>query len=396
MARRLLEVCALYAPDHLPMREILTALRAVDQRTRDEDTRTHPPQRASGAIEVLEVLRALRQSGLLAVEDEESVRLHRLTRLIVEDHTRAVTERLGEAVDVLVALFPDTPSEPDTWPICAQLTPHARAVFTHAARHAILSEALATLLTRVGRYLLCTGLSFPDARDLHEDALAMRLRLHEGDHPEVARALVHLAVDLNELGDHQQARDLHEQALAMRRRLHSGDHADLAHSLDNLGNVLHILGEYDQARRHHERALAMRRRVYAGDHPNVAYSLSNLASDLHELGDPERARDLNEQALAMRRRMDPGDHPDVAHSLTSLAADLHILGEYEEAIALEEQALAMRRRLYPGDHPNTVRSLRSLAANHGALQRRDLAEDLGTEARGIEDRLATQWARATA
>ncbi len=416
-ALRLLEICALYAPDHLPLRDILSALSAAarasgaqrpEARESDEWQATGrqaddwswaavvPSSGTSGVIERLEILRALRQSGLMTVEDEESVRMHRLTRLIIEERTTAADERLYEAVDVLAALFPETPSEPDTWPICARLLPHARATFAHAARRGIVSVALAGLLSRVGRYLLCTGLGFPDARDLHEDALAMRRRLHDGDHPEVARALVHLAVDLNELGDSAHARDLHHQALAMRRRLHPGDHVDLAHSLDNLGNVLHVLREYEQARQHHEQALAMRRRLHIEDHADLAYSLSNLASDLHELGDLDRARELNEQALAMRRRMDPGDHPDVAHSLTSLAADLHVLGEYARAIDLEEQALAMRRRLYPGDHPNTVRSLRSLAANHRALDHADITARLASEARDIELRLTTQWTRATA
>jgi hypothetical protein len=66
--------------------------------------------------------------------------------------------------------------------------------------------------------------------------------LYEGDHPELARGMVNLAADLTELGEHERARELDEQALAMRRRLYEGDHPDVAHSLSNLAVDLRALG----------------------------------------------------------------------------------------------------------------------------------------------------------
>jgi tetratricopeptide repeat protein len=57
------------------------------------------------------------------------------------------------------------------------------------------------------------------ARELDEQALAMRQRLYEGDHPDVATSLGNLAIDLRVLGEHGRARELDEQALAMRQRL---------------------------------------------------------------------------------------------------------------------------------------------------------------------------------
>jgi hypothetical protein len=47
----------------------------------------------------------------------------------------------------------------------------------------------------------------------------MYQRLFEGDHPNVARSLSNLAVDLQALGERERARELNEQALAMRQRL---------------------------------------------------------------------------------------------------------------------------------------------------------------------------------
>jgi tetratricopeptide (TPR) repeat protein/transcriptional regulator with XRE-family HTH domain len=380
LAMRLLEICALCSPDSLPLKQFLTTLQNL------EDPLIGEPD----AIERLEVFGSLRQSGLLMLDSDDEIRLHRLTKVVIEARLGDRRQRVADAVALLAALFPRTPSEPATWPTCAQLASHAASVFVHAQAEDLDTIQLASLLTRVGRYFLCSGLSYADAADLHEQALAMRRKLHEGDHPEVARGLVHLAVDLNELGDPSRARELHELALEMRMRLYSGDHPDIAHSLDNLGNVLHILGRHDLARQHHEQGLQMRRRLHVGDHPNVAYSLNNLAGDLHELGDLEHARELNELALAMRQRLDPGDHPDIAHSFRNLASDLRAMGDYQEAIRLDTEALAMQQRLYPGDHPNTLRCLQSLAETCRALDQRERAVEFELEVDKMQKRLATR------
>jgi hypothetical protein len=51
----------------------------------------------------------------------------------------------------------------------------------------------------------------------------MRRRLYTSDHPDIARSLTYLAEDLRGQGDHLRARELHEQALAMRQQLADRD-----------------------------------------------------------------------------------------------------------------------------------------------------------------------------
>lgn len=189
-AFRLLEICALCSPDGLPLKHMLTAMLKTDD----------PSEAESGALEQLDVLRILRQSGLLTVEEDDLVRLHRLTQVIIEDRIDEHRERVTDAVALLAMLFPDRPDEPATWDICAQLLPHARAVFGHARQHGLLSTELACLLSRVGHYLVCSELSFADARELHGEALRMRRAMPPGDQPETARCIVPLTAALNELG----------------------------------------------------------------------------------------------------------------------------------------------------------------------------------------------------
>lgn len=101
----------------------------------------------------------------------------------------------------------------------AQLLTHAQAVLGHAHALQLTSPSLSELLSRTGNYLWGRGLNVRLARELHEQALAMRQRLHDGDHRSVADSLTILAGDLSALGEHGRARELDEQALAMRQRL---------------------------------------------------------------------------------------------------------------------------------------------------------------------------------
>jgi tetratricopeptide (TPR) repeat protein len=376
----LLELCALLAPDELPLPLLLADPKLLPEPLA---TAIADPLRRGG------VTGALYQSGLLTPDVDDTARMHRLIQAVTlarlpeaDRHQRTV-----HVVELLVGLFPYKGEDPDSWPRCAQLLLHAQAVLDHAHALQLADPPLAELLSRTGRYLRSRGLDLRLARELNEQALAMRQQLHEGDHWTVAHSLTLLANDLTTLGEPERARKLHEQAQAMYRRLFEGDHPFVAMSLSNLASDLHMLGEPERARELYEQALAMRQRLHDGDHPEVAASLSNLAMNLRGLGEHKRARELDEQALAMRQQLYDGDHPEVAKSLHNLAVDLYTLGEPERARELHEQALAMRRRLYDGDHPDVAISLNNLAINLRKLGEHKRARKLDEQALAMRRRL---------
>jgi tetratricopeptide (TPR) repeat protein len=338
-AVRLVELCALLAPDELPLPLLLSEPEQL------------PEPLAAAAADPLrrrELVGVLYQQGLLTRDTGDTVRMHRLVQAVTLAHLAAPDrqQRTAEAVRLLDSLFPWEGDEPAAWPQCAQLLTHAQALLDHAHAAQLSSPAVASLLASTGHYLWGRGLDFQLAAALNEQALVMKQRLYEGDHPAVARSLNSLAIDLRALGEHERARALDEQALAMRQRLHDGDHPDVAVSLNNLANDLRALGEHERARALHEQALAMFRGLYPGDHPSVATSLNNVAIDLRALGQYAQALELDEQALAMRQRRHDLDQRDVATSMGNLAASLRTgLREHERARELDEQALAMPRWL---------------------------------------------------
>jgi tetratricopeptide (TPR) repeat protein len=379
-ALQLLQLCALLAPDEIP----------VDWLLGEPDLLPNPlAEAARDQLGASEVTGELYRAGLLLPDVDDTVRLHRLVQAVtlrhLSDHDRR--SYVARAVGLLAALFPDQPWEPVEWKACGRLMPHADAVVDHARREQLAALDLATLLHLMATYVGVRGVGLSRARDLHEQALAIRRRLYQGDHPDIARSLNNLAIVLEELGEQSRARDLDEQALQMRQRLYEGDHPDVARSLHNFGIDLYAIGDHARARDLHEQALAMLRRLHEGDDLSIAVGLNSLAEDLRALGETAQARDLHEQALAMLRRLYPDDHPDIGVGLNSLAEDLRALGDHAQARDLDEEALAMRRRLYGGDHLDIVRSLEGLAEDLGALGEPASARNLREQAAAMRQRL---------
>jgi tetratricopeptide (TPR) repeat protein len=379
-AVQLLELCALLAPDELPLPLLLSEPKLL------------PEPLAAAVADPLrrgEVAGVLYRSGLLTRDVADTARMHRLVQDVTLAHLPEADrqQRTVDAVGLLAGLFPWEGNHPEQWPVCAQLLTHAQILLDHARLTELSSSAMAGLLNAVGLYLWGRGLDLRLAVDMQEQALAMYRRLHSGDNSSVATSLSNLAVVVRGAGDHERARELDEEALAMRRRLYEGDHPDVSASMGNLAIDLRSFGDYERARELDEEALAMRRRLYEGDHRNLAASMGNLAIDLGGLREYGQARELGEQALAMYRRLYEGDHPSVAMTLTVLAFAVRGLEDYQRARELDEEALAIYRRLYEGDHPDVAGNLGSLAVVVRELEDYERARELDEEALAMYRRL---------
>jgi len=388
-AVRLLELCALLAPDEIPVRLLLSQPKLLP---RPLAAAARDPVRQD------QMIGALHQAGLVTADGEETLRVHRLVQAVAVAHLGDAgrRKRIIQVANLLAALAPEMPWEPTTWPRYAQLLPHLQAVVAHADLHKIATPSLSLLLKFAAIYVRVRGFGLQLAKQLNEQALAMNQRLHKGDHPAISTSLNNLAIDLRELGEPARARQLHEQALAMDQRLHKGDHDSVALDLNNLAEDLRDLGEFSRARELDEQTLAMRRRLYEREglvYGGIPTSLDNLGTDLRELGELARARELHEQALALRQQLygRDVDHPRIAVSLDNLGTDLRELGELAGARELHEQALAMRQRLYEGDHLGITQSLENLAADQRKLGNPTQARKLEAEATSMRQRLRARY-----
>jgi tetratricopeptide (TPR) repeat protein len=330
-----------------------------------------PMSLVEGAVEDevqrMKALAALAEVSLLKHDPFEdatpAVTVHRLVQAVA----RARSEASGSAQDVvgrlisrLAAQYPNDGYNPQSWPLCAQLTPHLAAQKAAAVEGIPILPHWPVLLSRGGSYVWGRG-SFKQAASFYRDALVIREKTLEPEHSDTAENLNDLGFLLRLQGDLTGATPLLKRALAIREKVHGPDDPVTAESLSNLGLLLQAENDLSGARPLLERALAIREKKLPPEHPDTARSLHNFARLLHAQGDLAGARPLLERALAIREKKLPPEHPDTARSLNNFAQLLQAQGNLTGARPLLERALAIREKVLGPEHPDTATSLHNLA-----------------------------------
>ncbi len=392
----LLEVCAYLAPDKLPLHSLLDLPELLPEPL---STTARDP------LTIEQTMNDLLRMGVLFPDENGTVRIHQLMQTVILGRQAESTrrDRLCQAVALVCALMPEETWEPRTWSRCLELLAHSEAVIEHAITADVITSPLAILLSRLGTFLWARGLGLDRALAVHQQASMAYKRLHQGDHPNIARSLYDLGADFRSLGDYEEARKLHMQAWQMWVRLYPEDHREVARSLNALAIDMSCLDDISTALVLHQQALEMLQRLYKGDHPDVATALNDLAINLRAMRQRDAARDLNKQALSMRQRLYGGqDHPEIAISLHNLADDIsppsiYYVKRMYQTIKYRTLALEMFRRVYQGDHPYIEIALSNLGMDFFRIgryrkARKALQESLAMSQRIYQgDNLSVAW-----
>jgi tetratricopeptide (TPR) repeat protein len=355
VAADLLNLCAFLAPNDIP-KELLV------------EGAKHLPKSLATAVQdpvaLNDALAALRRYSLMEVADD-ALAVHRLVQAVVRDrlHKKGKEQWAGAAVEMVDSAFPGVnfDVEPETWPWCARLLPHALRASSHAEVLQLILPATGRLLNQAGFYLKIRA-EFSESRKVFERALAIDESVKGPDHPDAAIIVNNLGMVLMAIGNLEDAKVNFKRTLAIMEKVHGLNHPQVATAVNNLGAVLYDLGDLEGARAHYERALTMGEAAFGPNHPKVALRLNNLGLVLHGLGDLEEARVHLERALAIDEAAYGLDHPEVATDVNNLGYLLHALGDLAGARACFERALAIRRQFLGEDHPNTKLVRDNLAA----------------------------------
>jgi tetratricopeptide (TPR) repeat protein len=323
-----------------------------------------PMTLVEGAVEEeaerMQAVTALAEVSLLKHDPFEdltpAVTVHRLVQAVAR--ARADKNGMARSATVritarLAALYPSNGDNPQSWPQCAQLTPHVVA-----QRSALPNWSV--VLSRAGSYFWGRG-SFVEAALLIRDALSIREKMLGPEHPDTAESLDDLGLLLHLQDDLVQAQPLSERALAIRERVLGPEHPDTARSLNNLAHVRRVQGDLAGARLLHERALAIREKVLGSEHRDTAESLHNLAALLQAQGDLVGARPLYERALAIRQKVLGAEHPDTATATNNFARLLTATGRVDEAEPLFHKAIAIGEKVLGRHHALTQQYRRDYA-----------------------------------
>jgi tetratricopeptide (TPR) repeat protein len=217
-------------------------------------------------------------------------------------------------------------------------------------------------LTQMGHSCIAQG-NYRRAKGLLKRAVAIgELHVVPDEYPnELCFALNSLCTVYIHLKDHELAQDIAERQLALAEQFKGPHHPNVAVALINVAVSLQDQRKLCEAQSMYERALAILERAYGPHHPEVASCLSNLGS-LH-LGqqDHRRAKSAFERALAIQEHVFGPQHLDVANTLGFLGECCVPAGDLAQAETLFERSLAIYQTQLGRTHPSTARILNRLA-----------------------------------
>lgn len=95
------------------------------------------------------------QANLLYKLGDQRVRIHRLVQAVTRDQlsTTQASVWMKRVLALITAAFPDHPQQPQSWPVCASLAPHARIILGDLANRRGLSRRSMALRSRLSSYL---------------------------------------------------------------------------------------------------------------------------------------------------------------------------------------------------------------------------------------------------
>jgi tetratricopeptide (TPR) repeat protein len=315
------------------------------------------PAAEGNSLYTEDAINRLLELGLLRSDSDDTLRMHRLIVAFVDSTMGEDLLAAQEAVEIALCREAELINRTGFPGLLLPWQGHLRAVGNRARQRD--DERSACLCHALGEHLWQTG-DYAGARMYHEQALASRRKMFGDAHPDTARSLNSLAIQLQRQGELEHARAYHEQALAIRRTVFGESHPETAESLNNLGYHCQIQSDLAGARTYHEQALAIRRATLGPDHPATAFSLTNLAFVDFIAQDLTAAQEHLLAALAIRQQALGDEHADTAETLNDLGEVLQAQHDVQGAQAYFEQALSIRQRVLGNEHPETAKSLHNL------------------------------------
>jgi len=348
----LLNLCAFFAPDDIPLDMIRAGTEFLPEGLREA---------VQNPLSLNKAIAALRCYSLIDLDDG-MLSVHRMVQAVTRDRmSQEERERWIESVVGLVnESFPLNSDEVATWAECARLLPHAFIAARYAEAMKVALDITGELLNQVGGGYLRTRVLLPQAKLSLEQALRIDEDMYGSEHPTVARDLSNLSLVLRDLGDLVGAKGVIERALHIDEDTYGSEHQTVAIRLNNLGLVLSDLGDLFGAKAAYERALRIDEVIYGTEDAIVAIVVNNLGNILQDLRDLEGAKVAYERALRISEAVYGPEHLTVATMMNNLGSVLRDLGDLVKAQMVVERALRISEVMCGAEHPDVASPLNNL------------------------------------
>lgn len=366
-ARSLINLCAFLSPDGVDL-EMLKACAS--------ETEILPEPLRSDLIDEVQCAEAfgtLRKYALIRVSEVpdwgQSLILHRL----LGDIARDLLDQAGRdqwstaAVMMIWQLMPNPADEPQVWPMCARLTPHAKAMQTLEAKPSMTGEALDYILNQAAVYLSARG-DFDGAVGLLHRGVNVSEIVYQDDPKQIAIGLGNLAGRLKERKERwDEAEAMYAKALEILEATLPPNDPLIAISLSNMGWIPWQKKDFPKAEGLYLRAAEMAKAAHGVMSAQYATRLNNLGTvygDWAEATDDtklrHKQRKAQEEAASIVANLRGIRHPEMAATQNNLAVMHANAGDMPLAAKHMEQAVAIDLSLDQQTHPSTQSHIRHL------------------------------------
>ncbi len=184
-----------------------------------------------------------------------------------------------------------------------------------------------------------------------------------------------LAVLLTDQARFPEAEQLHQQALDDRERELGADHVEVADSLGRLGSLAAQLGRFPEAESQLKRAIGLFEKSPETERRRLADCLHDLACVKHQQGRFAEAEPLYRKALAIREEVLGREHDRVAATVSALSELYSDRRDFTAAEPLARRAHELAENRLGKAHPFLVRTLHRLALVQFGQRKLDDAEE---------------------
>jgi tetratricopeptide (TPR) repeat protein len=212
----------------------------------------------------------------------------------------------------------------------------ARAIFEALIASEKSEDLLEQYCSAFGDYLLYIS-EIKEALTILQKALAIGLKLHGQEHPDIARYYLNIGVACRNLGKYEEALININKALQILVKVHGEEHPDVAWSYIHIGRVYIYIGRGEEALININKALQILIKVYGEEHHDVAMAYDFLMMAYEELGRYEEALIIINKAFPIFIKIYGDEHPWVPYHF--IGRIYRHLGRYEEALIYSNKAL---------------------------------------------------------
>lgn len=339
------------------------------------------------AVDLNRAVEALKSYSLVD-GTKELLSIHNLVQVVTQDQ---MGEKLklqwnGIALQLANSLFPEKAERPEKWPLCARLFSHAKIIAEQSEQNRILPQTTLALLIKTGRYLY-ENAQYKKSSGVFEKALKILPRSKKKSQHQAYIDLYRM------LGQNYEAVDQYTKAAEIYKKAHVKSKSsfglnapEVVTDLNNLGMISLKTGKLDDALAYFKNALNNIRQSHRKCYGLQSQCFNYLGQTCFAKGEFDGALVHYNQALNLSNSYFGRSHVNSTDILSHIATVYLHQGQLQKAEDDLLLALDATRDFLGKDHPKIADRLNQLGMIYLEKEEVSKSEDILQEAIEIDQK----------